>query len=213
MTYIEAPLGKIGSEWSRPRDLNTQFDAQISRRISLGFPEAVGQSRGEYVQSFYDALQSAKEHGLTFGSPVFVEPRIPVATQAKLLGVDIAPSVWALPDTEKKKPYPAWLNILPNPGIDPIGFAFQEHSELPQTGDGELKKHLATPFEALAADIDTLLQHSFVYLAGKPGLFTGQRLLVLDTWLGTPRISGANRGQPDFFTGALIAISGKEEAL
>lgn len=213
MYRIETPLTNLGETWRRPGDVNHQFDSQLSQRITLGFHDTVGQSRGEYALSFDAALQDAKEHDFRLGVPVFVEPRIPVREQAALLGIDIAPSVWVLPDATVKKPYVAWLSIVPNPGIDPIDFAFQKFLKLSQErGDEGFVIELATPYEALAANVDILLHHRFVYLAGKPGVFLGQKLLALDTWQGTPRISGPDRRQYEYFTGALVATRSKELA-
>ncbi len=212
MRRIEAPLNRMGREWPVPRDVNIQFEHQLAQRLRLGFHEVLGRSAGDYALSFQDALADAKQHELRPGAVVFVEPRISIREQARLLEVDIAPSVWSLPEVADRKPYATWLRIIPNPGIAPVRFAYDvaSYSSVDHKDLGAVTQ-LASPFEGLAADIDTLLLHSFVYLAGTPGIINGQRLLTLDTWMGLPRIAGANLNKIEQLTGALAATRTRGE--
>jgi len=195
------PLSRVDQKLVSP-DVKSHFTRITAKRINSGFHKVLGLSTGEYQESFQAAIESSERFEGMSGVPVLVEPRVSIKTQCDLLGVDISPSVFRFPEPKDRDPYVAFLNILSNPGVPARVFL----DSIPSTHESENgMTMLASPQEALAADLDFLLAHRFVYLQGDATFFFGQRLLGLDMYKGKPRIMAPEGREFDEFIGALVA--------
>ncbi len=171
----------------RDQRFHQAFDRQLNMRLSRGFHTELGLSVGEYLESFSHLLGPAWNKPSSVGYPAFVEPRIPVRDQLDMLGVNIDPTVYSVPEnSEATVPYLTRVRNMQMSDVPPENV----FSAIAQEGEESNQSlHLASLLEALAV----FNISSPEYVAGP----RNARVLGLDTFSGRPRLFKPEHGVVD----------------
>ncbi len=186
---VETSLDKSAILPYEFRDQNFQkaFDRQLGLRVAHGFHTELGLSIGEYVESFKHLLEPAWDKPSSIGHPAFVEPRIPIKSQLDMLGVQVDPTVYALPeDSESTMPYLTRVRSMQIADVPPEKLTSVIRQEAVSSNQ---PMHLASLLEALA-----------VFEVSSPEYVAGPRsaqVLCFDTFSGRPRLSKPEHGAWD----------------
>lgn len=195
-----------------PEHIENACINQLRVKLERGFPEELDRSSQEYVAEYGQAVADVAEKNPGPEDLIaLVEPRIPFVRQLALLGIDLDPALYAFPKhIETHRPYGVVLQVIDR-GFPEIG-----RLRLGRMIEG-LPEDLraASPFEGISADIDLILERSFVAMPGgevckTSGLQTGLNgrfsIPCLETFKGKPRISYIHPNSTDGLVGVLAVI-------
>ena len=179
---------------------------QTELLIRAGYPKELGMSEDEYEDEA--AIAVALSDPLKNTIPTLVEQRIDFKRQLDLLGLALDPAVFTFPSTQENNLTVSHLFVISRM------YGAEGGMTLPAIAES-LKEPLrpANPFETLPV-YESVLKKSNVALIGGsfdrlPGLQTGseeiRRMLVLENFLGKPRISYEFSENKDAYLGLLVA--------
>lgn len=174
------------------------IDSLIDLKLRAGFHTILGKSSKDYSDQFKELAKPFLENPVEGAHLTLVEERIPLETQIKALGISINESVFRYQESEHDKPHVEWLRVIPRVRSLPT------KSQLEGLPNG---LRAATPFEGINCEIPSLMRES-VSLAMAGGDESRQSALVLERFLGKPRVSFTYLSDSDQHIDILAAIRG-----
>lgn len=200
---MEIDALRLPSDYYSSRETHNLFGRLLDAKLNSGFHTYLDLEPEVYVEGF-------KQLGLQLDGLVLprkgaalalVDPRIPFEVQLYGLGIQLDPAVFYKPQPEERGPYIAVLYI--NETLDSFE---QELAAVPRTLRG------ASPLEAISTDFANLLEKGMYVMPGgkyeRIGIMTGgstrHRMLTLESFLGSPRISHVRSNSSQYNTHLLV---------
>lgn len=205
---------RVGITHSAPHPLTSSREvctALVDEKIKRGFAEELRMQPAEYLNSFQAAIEDAVR--MSGGHPnqllTLVETRIPFRRQLELSGIGLDQAVFYGVRLPGRNPYAVSLRVVctqERPFAEGASYNVAARS-LPDN------LRPASPLEGINADVEQVLDQSFVVLPGgeydMPGILTGGstrfRILCLERYFGRPRISHIYLAERDALVGMLTA--------
>lgn len=195
-----------------PGNVVTICEAALRDKIEAGYHRELGLSEVSYRAEFQDMIEEAARNPHTADTlPILVETRIDFFRQVALREVTLDSSVFKISEQDlTRSPYLVWAKVLD--GRDPLVKSYPT-SRLALIGLPEGLRS-ATPYEGINADLEYILDRSFVNIPDKEvekpnpkvrGKFGLKRdSLCIDRYLGKPRITRSALDDSDILIGLLV---------
>ena len=208
------PQDQAGESIYSGAEILELFLLGIEQKIKAGYPSEVNESPSEYLNRYQDGIKMQCKLAVPRGAMLsLVETEVPFDRQLELQAIELDPAVFYRPKSEShRSPYITWVDVMSdNPRDNRLRIASVNTQQRIDSLSGDLRP--ASPLEAAGAGFRNILQRGFVVLAGgevEPvlGLFSNvaspPRRLVVETFLGQPRITHAYVDSYDPLVGILV---------
>jgi hypothetical protein len=179
-----------------PEELNTVWEKQVNKLISLGFNDEIHKSEGTYRRLMPKFAPQPPEYAGRFDIPLLVESRIPLKIQHKLAKITSAINEQHIVDTTKVpgEPYSIWTHN---------GERYRQLSII-----AAVSKFLPDEIASPQIEVTSLYIH-YPELFREHGIdasgsvYGSDSVPCIDTFLGTPGLNHGPLDHPDSRWGPL----------